>query len=50
MLAAGTSKPWPETLYAMTGERTLDPSAIREYFQPLKVWLDRQNAGKPVGW
>jgi peptidyl-dipeptidase A len=33
-----------------TGENGLDASALVEYFQPLKVWLDRQNAGKPVGW
>ena len=50
MLEVGQSKPWQETLVAMTGERTLDASAISEYFQPLKVWLDRQNSGKPVGW
>ena len=50
MLEAGQSKPWQETLYAMTGERALDASAMAEYFQPLKVWLDRQNVGKPIGW
>jgi peptidyl-dipeptidase A len=50
MLEAGASKPWPETLEAFTGEKGLDATAMVEYFQPLKVWLDRQNAGKPVGW
>ena len=50
MLALGASKPWPEALYAMTGERTMDANAMLEYFQPLKVWLDEQNRGKPVGW
>ena len=50
MLEAGQSRPWPEVLYEMTGERTLDASAMVEYFQPLKAWLDKQNAGKPVGW
>ena len=50
MLEAGQSKPWQETLFAMTGERTLDAGAMADYFQPLKVWLDRQNAGKPMGW
>jgi peptidyl-dipeptidase A len=50
MLEAGASKPWPVTLEEFTGEKGLDASAIMEYFQPLKVWLDRQNAGKPVGW
>ena len=50
MLEAGQSKPWQETLNDMSGERALDASAVVEYFQPLKVWLDRQNAGKPIGW
>ncbi|MEP6833010.1 MAG: M2 family metallopeptidase [Gemmatimonas sp.] len=50
MLEAGASRPWQDVLFEMTGERTLDASAMAEYFQPLKVWLDKQNAGKPVGW
>ncbi|HEX8242183.1 MAG TPA: M2 family metallopeptidase [Longimicrobium sp.] len=50
MLEAGQSRPWQETLYRMTGERRMDGTALLEYFAPLKDWLDRQNAGKPVGW
>ncbi|AHG87629.1 peptidase M2 peptidyl-dipeptidase A [Gemmatirosa kalamazoonensis] len=50
MLEAGQSKPWQETLYEMTGERDMDAGAMLEYFAPLKAWLDRQNAGHPVGW
>jgi peptidyl-dipeptidase A len=50
MLEAGQSQPWQETLFAMTGERQMDAGAMMEYFAPLKEWLDRQNAGKPVGW
>jgi len=50
MLALGASKPWPEALFAMTGERKMDAGALMEYFQPLKVWLDQQNKGKTVGW
>jgi peptidyl-dipeptidase A len=50
MLAAGQSKPWPETLFAMTGSRQMDPAAMLEYFAPLRSWLDAQNKGKPVGW
>ncbi len=50
MLAAGQSRPWQETLYEMTGERDLDAGAMAEYFEPLRVWLDRQNAGRKVGW
>jgi peptidyl-dipeptidase A len=50
MLEAGQSRPWQETLYAMTGERRMDGGALLEYFAPLQEWLDRQNQGKPVGW
>jgi peptidyl-dipeptidase A len=50
MMEAGQSRPWQETLFAMTGERTMDAGALLEYFAPLKEWLDRQNQGKPVGW
>lgn len=50
MLEMGQSKPWPDALYALTGERQMDASAMMEYFAPLKQWLDEQNKGKPVGW
>jgi peptidyl-dipeptidase A len=50
MLEAGQSKPWPEILYETTGERRMDGTALLDYFAPLKVWLDAQNRGKPVGW
>ncbi|WP_420128696.1 M2 family metallopeptidase [Longimicrobium sp.] len=50
MLEAGSSQPWEQTLYEMTGERRMDAGAMLEYFAPLKAWLDRQNQGKPVGW
>jgi peptidyl-dipeptidase A len=50
MLEMGQSKPWPDALYAMTGERQMDAGAMTEYFAPLKQWLDEQNRGKPVGW
>ena len=50
MLSLGASKPWPEALAALTGERQMDAGAMLEYFAPLKQWLDEQNRGKPVGW
>ena len=50
MMALGASRPWPEALEVMTGERQLDATAIADYFAPLKAWLDTQNAGKGVGW
>jgi peptidyl-dipeptidase A len=50
MLALGQSKPWPDALEALTGQRQMDATAILDYFAPLKVWLDQQNTGKTCGW
>ena len=50
MLAMGLSKPWPDALEAMTGQRQMDATAILDYFAPLQKWLDAQNAGHAVGW
>jgi len=50
MLAMGQSKPWPDAMEALTGERKGDASALLEYFAPLKKWLDDQNQGMKVGW
>ncbi len=50
MLEMGQSKPWPDALEALTGERKLDASAMLEYFAPLKQWLDEQNKGRKVGF
>ena len=50
MLQLGASKPWPEALAVMTGERELDAGALLEYYQPLSAWLKKQNAGQKCGW
>jgi peptidyl-dipeptidase A len=50
VLEMGQSRPWPEALFALTGQRRMDASAIVDYYAPLKQWLDGQNQGKPVGW
>jgi peptidyl-dipeptidase A len=50
MLAMGQSRPWPDALEALTGQREMDATAIADYFAPLKTWLDEQNAGHPAGW
>jgi peptidyl-dipeptidase A len=50
MLEMGESKPWPDALYTLTGQREMDATAILDYFAPLKKWLDEQNAGQPAGW
>ena len=50
MLEMGQSRPWPEALETMTGEKDIDATAILDYFAPLKKWLDEQNKGHNVGW
>ncbi len=50
MMEMGMSRPWPDALEALTGERQIDATAILDYFAPLKKWLDEQNKGKPSGW
>ncbi len=50
MLQMGQSRPWPEALEGLTGEKQLDASAILDYFAPLKKWLDDQNQGRTIGW
>jgi peptidyl-dipeptidase A len=44
MLEMGSSRPWPDALEALTGQRQMDASAMADYFAPLKKWLDEQNA------
>ncbi|OLE15440.1 MAG: peptidyl-dipeptidase [Acidobacteria bacterium 13_1_20CM_4_57_11] len=52
MLTMGQSKPWPEALEALTGEKQMDASALVDYFAPLKTWLDEENKANhyAVGW
>ncbi len=50
MLEMGQSKPWPDAMEVLTGQREGDASAIIEYFAPLKKWLDEQNKGMKAGW
>ncbi|MBA3913507.1 MAG: M2 family metallopeptidase [Acidobacteriales bacterium] len=50
MLAMGQSKPWPDALETLTGQRQIDGNALLEYFAPLQKWLDEQNKGQKQGW
>jgi peptidyl-dipeptidase A len=47
MLEMGSSRPWPEALEAITGQRQMDATAMADYFAPLKKWLDEQNSSRP---
>jgi peptidyl-dipeptidase A len=49
-LAMGLSRPWPDAMEAMTGERKMDATAMLDYFAPLQKWLDEQNKGQSPGW
>jgi peptidyl-dipeptidase A len=48
MLEAGQSRPWQETLKAMTGTDHLDAQPMLDYFAPLYVWLKEQNKAVQV--
>ncbi len=50
MLEMGLSRPWPDALESIAGERQMDATAILDYFAPLQVWLDEQNEGRTCGW
>ena len=50
MLAMGQSKPWPDAMEALTGQRSMDGSAIIDYFAPLNAWLKEQNQDRSCGW
>src|SRR5262249_17584728 len=43
VLSMGLSKPWPDALEGITGQRQMDATAILDYFAPLQKWLDEQN-------
>jgi peptidyl-dipeptidase A len=46
MLQLGASRPWPDAMEALSGERRADASAMLEYFAPLREYLRAQNQGK----
>ena len=50
MLSIGQSKPWPDALEQITGQRTLTGKSLLNYYAPLKEWLDQQNEGRVCGW
>ena len=52
MLSMGSSKPWPEAMEVLTGQRKMDADALLEYFNPLYEWIKGENEklGAYVGW
>jgi peptidyl-dipeptidase A len=49
-LKTGAARPWQDTLFALTGQREMDATAILDYFAPLRTWLEAQNKGQTCGW
>ncbi|XP_072016685.1 angiotensin-converting enzyme 2-like [Amphiura filiformis] len=52
MLQMGKSKPWPDAMEAITGQREMSAVAIKEYYAPLLEWLKKTNEenGEYIGW
>ena len=50
MLELGSSKPWPDAMELLTGQRKMDVQPILEYFKPLIAWLEKENYNERPGW
>ena len=52
MLQLGSSKPWPDAMEVLTGQREMDASGLLDYFRPLADWLEKENkqSGEHIGW
>ena len=50
MMRMGMSRPWPDALETVTGQREMDATAILDYLASLRAWLDEQNADRTCGW
>ena len=52
MLKLGASKQWQDAMEALTGQRDVLATPLLNYFEPLRVWLEQENArsGEYIGW
>ncbi|CAB3239253.1 unnamed protein product [Arctia plantaginis] len=52
MLKMGSSKPWPDAMEVLTGQRAMKADGLLEYFRPLHEWLtaENQRTGEFIGW
>ncbi|XP_018410702.1 PREDICTED: angiotensin-converting enzyme isoform X3 [Nanorana parkeri] len=48
----GYSKPWPDVMEVITGQRNMSANALLKYFEPLTNWLIEQNQNnkETLGW
>ncbi len=49
IMAQGATADWRKVLRDATGE-DLSTRAMIEYYAPLRSWLEKENAGRPIGW
>jgi len=52
MLELGSSKPWPDAMEKISGQRQMDAAGLLEYFKPLTDWLIEENkkTNEYIGW
>ncbi|KAJ7319587.1 hypothetical protein JRQ81_019098 [Phrynocephalus forsythii] len=50
MLMLGRSQPWTKALENVTGEKSMNASALLHYFRPLHLWLIKNNTNRDPGW
>ncbi|CAG0912459.1 unnamed protein product [Notodromas monacha] len=52
LLRMGRSKPWPDALEELTGQREMDVNPLLNYFAPLYNWLQTENKrlNNKIGW
>nr|CAD7261311.1 unnamed protein product [Timema shepardi] len=52
MLQMGSSRPWPDAMEVVTGQREMDASGLLDYFSPLYKWLQDENnrTEEYIGW
>lgn len=52
MLKLGSSKPWPDAMEILTGQRKMDAKPLLRYFAPIHQWLKDENrrTGEYIGW
>ena len=52
MMRMGASRPWPDAMETLTGQRSMSSEPLLKYFQPLQKWLEKENKrnGDMIGW
>ncbi|XP_067100399.1 angiotensin-converting enzyme [Osmerus mordax] len=50
VLQSGSSKPWEEVLQDALGTGKMNASSLMNYFEPITIWLEKQNQNETLGW